>query len=124
VAHDRESCAAWLSRFTPDTLPTTEEELIRAGTGLARPGDGISTRDRIGRAVHVFGVGVGLALIDRGWLLETGVGRPIVLTRGSAAIDPFDSGHRLATGQLVWRSGRRSARRRGSRGVCLVVIRP
>ena len=93
-------CAAWLSRFTPDTLPTTEEELIRAGTGLARPGDGISTRDRIGRAVHVFGVGVGLALIDRGWLLETGVGRPIVLTRGSAAIDPFDSGHRLATGQL------------------------
>lgn len=94
------ACAAWLSRYTPDTLPTSEEELIRAGSGLARPGDGISTRDRIGRAVHVFGVGVGLALLDRGWLLQTGVGKPIVLTRGSEVIDPFDAVHRLATGQL------------------------
>ena len=94
------ACAAWLSRYTPDTLPTSEEELIRAGSGLTRPGDELSTRDRIGRAVHVFGVGVGLALLDRGWMLQTGVGRPILLTRGSEVIDPFDSVHRLATGQL------------------------
>ena len=94
------SRAAWLSCLTPDTLPTSEEELIRAGIGLTSPGDGISTRDRIGRAVHVFGVGVALALLDRGWVVETGVGRPIVMRNGSQVIDPFESVHRLATGQL------------------------
>jgi Zn-dependent protease with chaperone function len=94
------SCAAWLSRFTPDTLPATEEELLRAGKGLTRPGDELSKQDRIGRAVHVFGVGVALALLDRGWVVETGVGRPAVMRSGSQVIDPFDSVHRLATGQL------------------------
>jgi hypothetical protein len=48
----------------------------------------------------VFGVGVARALLDRGWMLDTGVGRPVVMRNGSQVIDPFDCVHRLATGQL------------------------
>ncbi|HEY0873519.1 MAG TPA: hypothetical protein VGD94_08610, partial [Vicinamibacterales bacterium] len=42
----------WLSAFTPETLPSSKDALIRAGGSLANPGEeGITDEERLGRAV-------------------------------------------------------------------------
>jgi len=93
--------AKWLSSFTVDTLPRTREELIRAGSRLVHAGEEhVDANACIGRAVHVLGSGLGLLLIDAGWQASTGVGRPIVVTKGSESIDPFEVVHGLAKGEV------------------------
>ena len=75
--------SGWLSQFTADALPTSQSGLIRAGRDLVHPGEeGVTDEDRLGRAVHLLGVGLGLALIDRGWQLRTGLGKPVVVGEG------------------------------------------
>ena len=100
--------APYLSRYTTDALPTTRDAFIRAGSDLVREGETNVTMDqRVARAAQVFAVAVNVVLLDEGWQVSTGPGRPIVLVRGSDIFEPFTAIQALAAGTLsadAWRS--------------------
>jgi hypothetical protein len=52
------------------------------------------------RGAHVLGLRLALPLIDQGWQLNSGLGKPIALTHGARCIDPFKTVFGLATGDL------------------------
>jgi Zn-dependent protease with chaperone function len=91
--------APFLSRYTADTLPDSRDAFIRAGSDLVREGEMNVTMDqRVARAAQVFAVAVNLLLLDEGWQVSTGPGRPIVLVHGSDTFEPFSAIQALAAG--------------------------
>ncbi len=68
-----------------------------------------SRDEKVRRAVGLLGMGLGVALLDAGWELDNGIGRPLVLVhRGGATecISPFEVVHSLCDGTLgpeAWR---------------------
>ena len=77
------SHSAWLSRFTADAVVGGQHQFIRLGSELVGSGEqNVNSGDRIERAVIVLATGIGVVLLDQGWRVETGPGRPVVFTRG------------------------------------------
>jgi len=100
--------APYLSRYTADTLPDTRDGFIAAGSALVREGEmNVTMDERVARAAQVFAVAVNLLLLDEGWEVSTGPGRPIALVRGSDIFEPFTAIQALAAGTLSvgeWRA--------------------
>jgi len=93
------SHSAWLSRFTADVVASGQHQFIRLGSELVGSGEqNVNSGERIERAVFVFATGIGVVLLDQGWRVETGPGRPVVFTRESATFDPFASVRALSEG--------------------------
>jgi len=107
--------APCLGRYTADTLPDTRDGFIRTGSDLVRDGEMNVTMDqRVARAAHVFAAAVAVVLLDQGWQVRTGPGRPIALVRGSDTFEPFAAIHALAAGTLSAGEWRRQC---GSLGI-------
>jgi hypothetical protein len=60
----------------------------------------VSPEDQIGYTCYVVTCAVGTALLNAGWTLETGPGRPILFRRGDECFDPRQSINTLAEGAV------------------------
>ena len=100
--------AAWLSRFTTDTLPAGTEAFIHAGSGLVRAEEqNVNGEERAARAAQVIGVALGVLLIDDGWRVHTRPGLPLTFERESRTFDPFATVDALLNGRITgdgWRA--------------------
>ena len=96
------SHSAWLSRVTADLVASGQHQFIRLGSELVGSGEqNVNSGERIGRAVFVVATGIGVVLLDQGWRVETGPGRPVVFTQGSATFDPFAAVRALSEGRTT-----------------------
>jgi Zn-dependent protease with chaperone function len=94
--------AQYLSRYTADSLPLGRDAFIRAGSDLVRDGElDVTIDQRVGRAVQLFAVAVGVVLLDDGWRVNRRPGRPIVLERGSDTFEPFAAIQALAAEGVI-----------------------
>jgi hypothetical protein len=100
--------APYLSRYTADGLPAGRDGFLRAGSDLVREGElNVTIDQRIARAAQLFGMAVGVTLLENGWEVHAWPGRPITLKRGSDACDPFAAIQALADGRITldaWRA--------------------
>jgi len=100
--------AKWLSTFVVDALPAGKEGFIKAGAELLGPDEALLGHDeRISRAGFLFGVGIGVMLLEDGWQARTAPGLPVTLVRGEQALDPFAQVGGLADGSISaddWRA--------------------
>jgi hypothetical protein len=94
--------AAWLSRFTADSMPAGTDGFIRAGSDLVAVDEENANRDeRVARASQLLAVGLGVLLIDDGWTPRTRPGLPVTFARDSRNVDPFALVDALANGRLT-----------------------
>jgi heat shock protein HtpX len=91
--------ANWLSQVTADSLPCDKRGWIQLGSGLVGSDEeNVNSDDRIGRAVSLAAVGIGVALLDQGWRAQTRPGLPVLFVRGSETFDPSVAVRALAEG--------------------------
>jgi Zn-dependent protease with chaperone function len=83
----RKQHAVWLATLTADAAPVDRHALL-AMSGVLAQGDE-DERTIVDRALYVWAAGVALCLVEAGWRLDTGPGRPIMLVRGEERINPF-----------------------------------
>lgn len=92
---------AFLGRLIVDAVPSGKPAFIRLGSDLVRADEqNINGDDRIARAVYVIAAGLAVLLLDANWRVETAPGKPVVLTRGDAVLDPFHVVRSLADGTV------------------------
>lgn len=91
--------AAFLGRYTADTIPTGREAFVAAGRALmASP---IADAELcLDRAHSAFSAAIAVLLLDAGATPETRPGRPVVLRRGALSMEPFSVVDALARGAL------------------------
>jgi len=93
------SHANWLSQLTADSLPGDKHAWIQLGSGLVgAEEENVNSADRIGRAVSLAAVGIGVALLEQGWHAQTKPGLPVLFVRGSETFDPSAAVRALADG--------------------------
>lgn len=81
--------AAALEGVTAESLPDQIPKLRQIGSGIRDPkGMLLDPEQRTRRAAQLFGAGLGLALIDHGWTLQSGPGM-FHLQRGEQQLNPF-----------------------------------
>jgi Zn-dependent protease with chaperone function len=83
-------------------LPERATALVEAlaNTHEARWEDGGSAELRRRRGIEMLAVAMAEALTRAGWGVETQLGEPLILRRGSATFDPFAAVHDLTAGQI------------------------
>lgn len=86
----RQQFAASVAPFTIDSLPVGDAETVEAGRRLVLPGKGrlVDRDDAYRRAIEVLVAALGVYLMDRGWILQTSIGHPVLLVRDSEFIEP------------------------------------
>jgi hypothetical protein len=96
--------AQLLSRFAADTIPVDRDGFIRVGSELMHSDQeeaDISGEYHVGRASFVLGAAIGALLLDRGWHSDKLPGKPVVLVRGDATVEPFATVRAIADGTLA-----------------------
>ena len=92
TAHSR-----WLSQLTADSLPVGKRPWIQLGSGLVQRDElNVNSDERIGRAVYLCAVGVGVVLLDQGWRAHTRPGTSVLFVRGPETFDPLAAVRALA----------------------------
>jgi heat shock protein HtpX len=92
--------AKLLGTLTADQVPADRRWFLKMGAELAAMHErtDVSPEGQIGYAGYVVTCAVGTALLNAGWTLETGPGRPILFRRGEERFDPRQSINKLAEG--------------------------
>jgi heat shock protein HtpX len=91
--------ANWLSQVTADSLPWDKRGWIQLGSGLVgSQEENVNSDDRIGRAVSIAAVGIGVALLDQGWRAQTRPGLAVLFVHGAETFDPSAAVRALAVG--------------------------
>jgi len=94
--------AKWLGTFVADRLPVARGDFIGPGSDLVGRGEeNVNSEERVARAAYVLGTGLGVLLMNTGWRLQTGPGRPLVLARGPDAFDPVATLRSLTEGRVT-----------------------
>lgn len=96
-----------LQGVTPELLIQLKPELRNLAVALhlaARPD--VATDQHVAGAAEIFGASLATALLDRGWQVHIEPGHPVLLSRGTAEIRPFDIWSQICGGsttQAAWR---------------------
>lgn len=88
-----------LSRITP------ERQDLAVALHLAARRD-VATDQHVVAAAGIFGASLATALVDRGWKLQVTPGHPVLLSRGTTEIRPFEIWSEICSGsttQEAWR---------------------
>lgn len=93
---------AWLAPLRVDALPTGPAGYITLGSKLVgRDETNVNAEERIGRAVQMIGMALGCLLARSGWAVRSELGRPLLLVRGDALVNPFEMVRGLADGNVT-----------------------
>lgn len=100
--------AVWFGDRTADGLPCTRAEYVELGHGVPSPQLGPLDEEELAtRAVNLFAVGFGCALVRAGWSVSAIPGQPLSLVRGDEQLIPYMVVEQLADGAIdpqVWRA--------------------
>jgi heat shock protein HtpX len=90
-----------LEGVTAESLPDQIPKLRQIGSGIRDPkGRLLDPEQRTRRAAQLFAAGLGLALVDNGWTLQSGPG-VFHLQRGQQELNPFLIVEELRSGKLT-----------------------
>lgn len=117
-----EAEAAWLSRFTADTIPVESETLLEV-VPRWRNDNGIEADEeaRLRRGHTGIAAAIGVLLSDAGWRPETAPGQSVTLVREGATYDPFQAVEAVISGWVSADSWAESCRQTGLAGLPLVA---
>lgn len=92
--------ARWLGTLTADQVPADRRWFLKKGNELAAMHErqDVAPEGQIDYSCYVVTCAVGTALLNAGWTLETGPGRPILFRRGEECFDPRQAINKLAEG--------------------------
>lgn len=88
--------AKWLSTLTADQIPFDKKWFQMKGRELTTDTPDAPDEYRIAFVVHVLTCAIGAALLRRGWMIETGPGKPILLVKDGTRLNVRDSIAKLA----------------------------
>jgi heat shock protein HtpX len=115
--------ARWYGRFVPDELPSDRATYTEIGSELLHPGeeDG-NPEGAVARAISYLAIGMAVTLVDDGWTLDTGPGRPWELARDSRRFRPFAELKAYVDGKTTTEAWKETCRALGLAGRSLVRV--
>ena len=97
-----------LGKFTPESVPTTREELVRLGRFLREEDeDALPDEVAVARALHLLMAAIALHLLPLGWNAHTTPGDEIVLLRDGTELRLYSTLESVVDGRMsldAWRA--------------------